>query len=365
MTPEANMDDAQKGLQKSYQVAFTSARASRVGALPKPSYSFAAKSALLPLDASQQERLMELVLVSPDARLVLVAWNNTIELHEAQGKRTYQGQGRNSRAMLLRDGDALIDGYDMNGSGRSWTGVAVNLVAQRLAGRFLLSISQMPYMARYGHDGTPAFPARVFVGVWQPDGWQKLPGWEKEVVGTGVGAIGDDLRVVIAMEDGRLLVLDGSTEKPTLETKLPFAPTDLSLFGPDYALLSKANKRTTLHFLDARGVEKWSGPIDFEITQPPVDGADGKVYLVGFGAAAFQNGKQLWSWPSKERMMLTCFEDGTCALAVGRELRILHKSGVAKQVLATPAGEPIMTPPALGSDGSIWVATTKNLYVAR
>ena len=188
---------------------------------------------------------------------------------------------------------------------------------------------------------------------------------EHRFPGRGTGAIGEDLRAVLAMTDGRLLVFEGLTGKSRLETKLPYPITDLSLPGDDYALVSTTAETSTLHRLGPDAKEKWSVKLDFPLSQPPVDGGNGTLYLAGAGLAAVRDGKVLFSRKSKDTLRMTCFEDGTCAIAEGRTLRLTTSQGHTLHTFTTPEGEPIVVPPAIGGDGSIWLATEKAVYAAR
>ncbi len=61
----------------------------------------------------------------------------------------------------------------------------------------------------------------------------------------------------------------------------------------------------------------------------------------------------------------TAFADGTLAVCRGPGLQIVARDGSIVQQLATGDGAAIVTPPAIGPDGSIWVCTTTHLCVAR
>jgi hypothetical protein len=216
-------------------------------------------------------------------------------------------------------------------------------------------------------------------------GWSErlLPGlaselqWDDAFDGLGSGAIGADRRVAVAMQDGRFIVLspDGELAPPgyraarksthLVETKLPFAPYDVSVVPPGYALLARSDQSISLHVLGADGAERWSAPVSFTPTEPPIDGSDGRIYLVGNGFAAYENGKALWSSPASSAQYATAYADGTVALAAGAELRIVGRDGSIRQTFRTAQGEPITTPPAIADDGSVWVATASALYVAR
>ncbi len=194
--------------------------------------------------------------------------------------------------------------------------------------------------------------------------------WEESVAGVGSGAISADGRVAIAMNDGRFLVLDADgagadKSKHLVETKLPFSPYDISIAPPGYALFARSDRTISLHFVDPDGREHWSASVPFTPSEPPIDGGDGRIYVVGNGFAAYENGAALWSSLANVVQYATAYADGTVALVTGAELRIVARDGAVKQTFRTAQGEPISTPPAIADDGSIWIATEKALYVAR
>ena len=252
--------------------------------------------------------------------------------------------------------------------------------------------------------------AQLMISASRIFGPSSAPGymWNERFDGPGCGAIGAGHVIVAALRDGRFLAIDGdSTVLPVpparfasgrrlVETKLSFSPYDLSIVSSGYALLEvsavipdpkpysdlertlvlQARRveipssppprwKTVVHHLDLQGKETWHAEVPFEVLQPPIDGADGRIYVMGMGAAAFQDGKLLFATPSAVPMFGTAFQDGTLAVAVGPELRIVGRDGEIRQRFSTAEHEQITTPPAIGSDGSVWVASATALYVAR
>lgn len=232
--------------------------------------------------------------------------------------------------------------------------------------------------------------------------------WNERFDAPGCGAIGSAHTVVAALRDGRFSVIDGdstvlpvppaqfATGKRLIETKLSFSPYDMSIVPSGYALLEvgaaipdpkpygelertlvlQARRvelfttppprwKTMVHHLDLQGKETWHAEVPFEILQPPIDGSEGRIYVMGMGAAAFQDGKLLFATPSALPMFGTAFQDGSLAVAVGPELRIVGRDGQILQRFNTAEREQITTPPAIGSDGSVWVGSATALYVAR
>jgi hypothetical protein len=130
------------------------------------------------------------------------------------------------------------------------------------------------------------------------------------------------------------------------------------------AVLSTATTSTRARFVTETGVV-WNADVPFVAHQPPIDGGDGWIYLAGDGLAAIDRGSLAWSMPSVVPTRATAFGDGTLAVCKGPGLQILSRDGSLIQQLMTSDGAAIVTPPAIGSDGSIWVATATHLHVAR
>ena len=179
--------------------------------------------------------------------------------------------------------------------------------------------------------------------------------------------------MVVAMTDQRFLVyerkLRGTDKRhpiPTAQTKLGFVPYDISIVEDGAAILSgiDAGPRA-LYLVDLQGHEQWKANIDFAVEAPPIDGGDGRVYVVGKGIAAFEDGKTLWSQPSSASVHATSLSDGSLLVTVSAELRVVARDGTIKQTLKVPEGDALVAPPAVTADGTVWLATAKALYVAR
>jgi hypothetical protein len=197
----------------------------------------------------------------------------------------------------------------------------------------------------------------------------------------GVGAIDGAGDTVVALPSGRLLVLlaagNGHGEAAFgLDAAIDASATDLSIVPPFAMVLygggdagSLASHRG-LDFrvsrVDARrpdGSLAWSVSATFRATQPPIDG-DGRVYLVGSGIAAFDlDGRPLWSSPSSAPLRAQAFVDGTLAIVRGSEIQMVGTDGAIRQSFRTE--DELTTYPAIASDGSVWVASAKMLYVVR
>jgi hypothetical protein len=188
--------------------------------------------------------------------------------------------------------------------------------------------------------------------------------------GHGVAAIGPDWRIVLAMDDGTLRVFS-DTSDPELRpieivhTRLPYVAVTLSLAPPLILTTSSDPAGARVHALDSAGVEKWSVAVPFAIRQPPVDGGGGRVVALGDGIASIDNGRIDWVQPSPVPILGTAFDDGTMALSVGAELRVVDRAGSIRQALRVAPGETVSTPPCITTDGSVWIATQRAFYVAR
>jgi hypothetical protein len=182
----------------------------------------------------------------------------------------------------------------------------------------------------------------------------------------------DSLRAV-AMSTGRLLVLSrdgdlGTHEGlPTVDAELHEAARFVSVIGPTVVVLAahSSDRGTGVLGLDERGAISLRAEVSFPARQPPIDGGGGLVYVVGEGIAALRDGRVLWSSPSSVPIAGTSFVDGTLAASVGSQLGLIDPDGVVRQQLTVPDHSTIVTPPAIGPDGTIWLATEKTLFAAR
>jgi len=164
-----------------------------------------------------------------------------------------------------------------------------------------------------------------------------------------------------------ILALDAAIEPGATDLSVvpPFA---LVLYGGGAAgqLVQRLRGGATVSRLDARrpdGSLAWSTTLPFVPAQPALDG-DGRIYVVGAGIAAFDlEGHLLWSWPSTIGLRAAAFADGTLAVVRGVEVQIVARDGKIKQSFR--AAEELTTYPAIASDGSVWVASAKTLYVVR
>ena len=205
--------------------------------------------------------------------------------------------------------------------------------------------------------------------------------WGFTVDEPGVGAIDGAGVTALALPSGRFIVLRTSGDAEKLATlgvdvKIEPSATDLSIVPPfalllygggDAGMLAAARgARSTTTRIDARrpdGSLAWRATLPFLAAQPPIDG-DGCVYVVGEGIAALDmNGNTKWSSVSQLTLRAQAFADGTLAVVRGSLLEIVGRDGVVRQSFR--ASEDLTTYPAISSDGAVWVASAKTLYVAK
>lgn len=156
---------------------------------------------------------------------------------------------------------------------------------------------------------------------------------------------------------------------------IEFIPTYLSAAGGDYVLLKNEGKsikrriipddRTEILALDHEAQIAYRNHVNFPVSEPAIDGGGSRIYLVGRGLAALDDGMITWEWTWPETSFATAFEDGSLALTRGGALIILSRDGEVMSELHTEGDAAIITQPAPASDGSVWFATEKHLYVAR
>jgi len=219
-----------------------------------------------------------------------------------------------------------------------------------------------------------------------------------ELPGYGTGTIDSAGRAVVAMADGTVIGFDTTAEEgdvrrsrerfrlqrdpaPYALTALPSglawvaANSERDRASPNVRQLRRlldprldheGEWSSIIERLDDMGSTLWRTQVDFAVHQPPIDGGGGKrLYVVGHGIAALDEGRIAWWWPWTTRVHATAFNDGCLAICAGPHLRVLDPNGKSLSALRTPGDEPIGTPPAILKDGSIAFGTHTKLYVAR
>lgn len=193
--------------------------------------------------------------------------------------------------------------------------------------------------------------------------------WIDVVPGQGVAAIGEDGRVFVALDDGRLRIYapDGDTQelrgRPRVEVALGDVPTHASAFGDACVLLSRRGAGTRVRWIDADGSARWEVEVPFDAKQPAIDGGGGRVYIAGDGLAAIDRGRLTWS--NAGSLVRATATTDLLAVASGTELQLVAPDGSLVHRLVTPIAAALLTPPAIDPRGHAWVASSDQLWVTR
>lgn len=127
---------------------------------------------------------------------------------------------------------------------------------------------------------------------------------------------------------------------------------------------TEAKVRGVLLALGPDGAERWRwsgspGMVAWHPARPPVVGANGVVFgLVASAVLAFEGGDLAWDYKISATAA-TALGDGTLLLTAGSSLVRLDDAG--ERMFAANAGGPILTPPVVDGQGSIYLATDKQL----
>lgn len=372
---------------------------------------------------SQFTRVAQLAQLENPGRPLLTVVVNTMADHVgvldqfSYGVLTGGGGLLKSGAARGRSLQLLDSGYLLGGTEYGWDepprGISIDAMpgiewAILVDSPWLAYVVSQRRMYNPSHESGPeSWPAEIKIvseelDVSNPN--LKRTIWTERFPGTGCGAIAADHRVAVALRNGRFYVFDARPKPPgstywghtLVDVPIDFSPYDMSIVETGYAILAAGDPidkpsprteldrhlalraqrieetgellprwKTVLHHLGPDGVETYRHEVPFEVLQPPIDAGNGRIYLMGNGTAAFQDGKLLFLTASSTPMFGTAFDDGTMAIAAGFELRIVGADGKVRQTFTTAEQEAITAPPAIGSDGSVWVGTTKALYVAR
>lgn len=166
--------------------------------------------------------------------------------------------------------------------------------------------------------------------------------------------------LVSATANGWTLV----TAEPNTDQSTPPVERRARVTGvPGYHI--RGSWRSYVERLAADGQSRWFIELPFPVLQPPIDAGEPRSYAVGKGLAAIDAGRISWYKPANVRLLATCFGDGSLALATGFMVRIVGRDGNVRQTLTTPDRSRILTLPAIGPDGTIYVGTITGVYRAR
>ena len=182
----------------------------------------------------------------------------------------------------------------------------------------------------------------------------------------GVAAIGGDSAVVIALEEGLLQVYSPTADAKkeaqlAAECKVWPGARWVSLIGSRIALVVPDGTGSRLFVFSADAKPLFSATVPFEVLQPAIAGAGQRIYLSGTGLAAIDDDKISWQHGSLESTYASSFEDGSLAVASGVALELVRPDGSIDQRFNTQ--EPIVAPPVITGDGSVWVASKEAVYI--
>lgn len=326
----------------------------------------------VPLAAPRRsDEEFDMLVVSPDAEHgVLIGTKRSLLLSKhGQEKQDFPPGGG--------DATAFRDSVTIAGQYLTWAGEPLHrytsspnaaIVRREEQRTHTMILEEIPMMGEHA----PPVPS-VFLHHQQldPRGGPTESYWGMRLHGGWLAAaIGADDSPVVVMADRSLHVFsrdpDGTEQHLPAATRtrtLPFAPAQLSLVPPFIMLTEKTAAGTKLHALRGDGAEAWSVAVPWAVRQPPIDGGQGRVYLVGHGLATIDHGELTSLVPSELPLYATAFADGSLAVVAGKELRLLTRAGKLDGKLE--ALEPLLTPPAIAGDGSVWVASGEAVYIAR
>lgn len=137
----------------------------------------------------------------------------------------------------------------------------------------------------------------------------------------------------------------------------------ISLIESQVYLVASAGAGTQLRVFTRGAKPVHSLTVSVPALQPAIAGVAGRAYVSGKGLVALDNGKVSWTHASDEPLYASTFEDGSLAVANGKRLDFMKPDGTIDQ--SFEAQEPLVAPPAIASDGSVWAASTTALYIAR
>jgi hypothetical protein len=387
------------GAMPSYVTRYASgSNAARVGVEPRD-YSGFKRVATLRDETAHPREDAELVLVDPSGEHIIVQrYQNTVDAVDRSGaiERGFMFGGFPRNRPFLTGKEIIYAPLYCKWGERPEPDQGMyagyqsvirdpddEVLALRLIGNRWINVGQMQVSNENFDERVTIYSGEV--GAPAHDGERA---WQQKVHGQGVAAIADDGRVLVSMRSGQMLIFAAEGKAHFEPIRLVDVQLDqpahfISASGADAVLLSlqgvdppyrrrgepppptPSAKATLARGLDAHGVITWSTEVPFEALQPAVDGGGGRVYVVGRGIAALERGVVQWAAGSESPLQATAFADGTLAVVVGSRLRIVDRSGGIRQDLTVPDGGLILTPPAIGPDGAVWIATKEALYVAR
>jgi hypothetical protein len=302
------------------------------------------------------------LVVSPNARHAIFNSSSSSALFDAETGCT----------LLTPSGDpvALDDEAHVAGTAFTWErrpldqrGVSREALVRRIEGpRYSAVVIDLRDPRSGQADGISLRAGSRFLGVKAPELGFMLPGRH------AVAAIGPDFTIVMASDNGLLQVWPPHADaqyRATLgaERNIGVAATWISLIPPHIMVIAPDGAGSKLQVFTGDTTPVYSLTVPFEVLQPAIAGSGTRVYLAGKGLAALDDGKVTWAHESSEPLYASSFEDGSLAVANGKRLDFLRPDGTVDQ--SFPTEEPLVAPPAIAADGSVWAASATALYIAR
>ena len=348
---------------------------------------------LVPADRHPLPPSPESVLIDPHDVRWVIGYADRALVVDAGGTHTrFAGAGR------------WIPGIDPDGvrvGNRVWPAGAAEYRELRPFGLFDTSAVQL---AARRHDdlwiaatlGRPAFgPVEVRVIVRANDARiddDTAPRWRHTQAGEGVATIADDDTIAIATDDRHVRMLrhpnDPQLRAPAIvgDVELEHEPYSLCAIDGGFVVVSaieaapaeariarlytrgartfRAEWSSDVRWLDVTGRALWTARVPFAVLQPPVDLGAGRIAVAGRGLACIEGGRVVWTKPAANvDVYATAFVDGTLAVGIGSRLAILSRDGDMLRSIDVPDGMRIVTPPAIGPDGSLAFGTTGHTFV--
>jgi len=220
-------------------------------------------------------------------------------------------------------------------------------------------------VAAISHEDTVAVATDLY-------GWTRVPRQEARLVLVDQAPVpADNPRTILETTVPEPFLYDISAIAPGYAVisspEVPLSRADFRISSPDNPLKRHAARvrghlrsstkwHTRLTRLDAKLNKLWHVDVPFSVRQPPIDGGEGRIYLVGDRIALVDKGTLRWTQPLQAQA--TASTNGVLAAATHRGLLLFLPNGHHLQEIKTP----ILTPPAIAEDGSIYFASARKLW---
>lgn len=217
--------------------------------------------------------------------------------------------------------------------------------------------------------------------------------WGLDLPGLGSAAITDDDHVAVAMLDRTLRVVCGERRRwapaELAVATLPHEPFAVTAHDDGFTVLcavedrppdaatrharlfgglvhdGRATWHTHVRRFSRAGALVWSADVPFAAVQPAIDLGDGRVAIVGRGVAVVDAGRVQWLRHARRIGYAAAWCDGSLALALAGSVLQLDGLGATVQQLALPEGAEATAPPAIAADGTLLLACTTGVMLAR